>query len=175
MNDAPTSEARKADTGPLPALPAGPQRSVSARWLAGGAAAVAAAIVIGALLWWQRPEADLRPVIVVQEFAAAIEARDVSRMLALVEPTDLKRQVSPELRAYVEYIEEVRFDNAQYEMMRNDGERAEVRWTANMRYRISYGEVRSGEHPVDTTFVLTKIEGAWYLSSVALPEAASAP
>ncbi|HMO58900.1 MAG TPA: hypothetical protein PKA05_04810 [Roseiflexaceae bacterium] len=168
--------AQKPDTGPLLDLPPGmldlpARRHVSIRSVLLVGVGIACFITLALFAWLQRPAADTRPVEVVRGFAAAIEARDVSRMLAYVEPTDLKRQVSPELRAYLDYLEEVRFSNAQYQLLSNDGQRAEVRWTAAMTYRINYGdEQHSGSHPVDTTFVLTNIEGAWYLASVALPE-----
>jgi hypothetical protein len=132
-----------------------------------------ALLILAATLFALRPAdpmADQRPVEVVRGFAAAIEARDATAMLAYVEPTVLKKQIGPEVRAYVEYIEEVRFSDARYELLANDGRRATVRWRATMDYRINYGEVRSGTAPVDATYALRWIEGTWYLSGVSLPQ-----
>lgn len=114
---------------------------------------------------------DTQPIEVVKGFAAAIEAKDADRLLALVEPTVYRREISPEVRAYVEYLEEVRFDNPRYELLDNDGERAHVRWTANMVYTLNLGDERksSGERPIDMTFELAKFEGVWYLHSAKMP------
>jgi hypothetical protein len=118
------------------------------------------------------PLSDPRPVEVVQGFAAALEARDASKMLSYVEPTIFRREISPEIRAYVEYLKEVRFTNASYTLIDSDGERAHVRWSANMAYTLDLGsETKSGTRPIDTTFELTKFEGTWYLRSAVLPKA----
>ena len=117
------------------------------------------------------PMSDPRPVEVVRGFASAIEARDTSKVLSYVEPTVFRREISPEIRAYVERLAEVRFDNPSYQLLDSDGATAHVRWTATMRYTIGQGgESRSGERPIDTTFELRKIEGGWYLHSAKLPQ-----
>jgi hypothetical protein len=117
------------------------------------------------------PLTDTRPVEVVQGFAAALEARDASKMLSYVEPTVFRREISPEVRAYVEYLKDVRFTDARYTLLDSDGERAHVRWTANMAYTLDLGsQTKSGTRPIDTTFELTKFEGAWYLRSAVLPK-----
>lgn len=173
-HDQATSE-RKADTGPLPALPTAPStppnRPARRWWLWAAAGGLAALALVAALLLALQANAlaDQRPVETVRGFIAALEARDATQMLAHVEPTVLKRQIGPEVRAYVEYIKEIRFDDARYELLSNDGERARVRMTATMRYTIDYGEERSGERPIDATYELRQVEGAWYLSGVELP------
>ena len=117
------------------------------------------------------PLTDPRPIEVVQGFASALEARDVSKMLSYVEPTIFRREISPEIRAYVEYLKEVRFTDASYTLLDSDGERAHVRWNANMAYTLDLGsQTKSGTRPIDTTFELTKFEGAWYLRSAVLPK-----
>jgi hypothetical protein len=174
-NDQATAE-RKADTGPLPPLPEAPQvpanrpRRTLLPLLAGGGA-VALLVVAGLVFALQaNSRADQRPVETVRAFIGALEARDATAMLAQVEPTVLKRQLGPEIRAYVEYITEIRFDDARYELLANDGERAQVRMTATMVYTIDYGERRSGQTPIDATYDLRLVEGAWYLSGVTLPQ-----
>ena len=117
------------------------------------------------------PMSDPRPVEVVRGFAGAIEARDTSKALSYVEPTVFRREISPEIRSYLERFAEVRFENPSYQLLDSDGETAHVRWTATMRYTIGQGgDARSGQRPIDTTFELRKIEGGWYLHSAKLPQ-----
>jgi hypothetical protein len=158
---APPAPARKA-RAPLP----GP-----IRWaiFAGVLAAVAGAVFL--LARTSDPMRDTHPTQVVQGFAAALEARDASKALAYVEPTVFRREISPEVRSYVEYLQEVRFENARYELLDSDGEVAHVRWTATMHYTLNLGsETKSGDRPIDTTFELRQVEGNWYLHDAKLPK-----
>jgi hypothetical protein len=140
------------------------------RWVLLGGAIVLALALLLLLTRPSDPMSDTRPVEVVRGFAAAIEARDASKMLAFVEPTVYRREISPEIRAYAEYLQSASFANARYELLDSDGEIAHVRWTATMRYTLGLGdEARSGERPIDTTFELRKIEGTWYLHGAKLP------
>lgn len=168
---------RKPTTQPLTAPPElalpPPTRAALPRWWRW--ALIAAVVLLaggGALLLLRNadPRADTRPLEVVKGFAAAIEARDADKMLGYVEPTIFRREISPEVRAYVEYLEQVQFADARYELLDNDGERAHVRWVATMRYTLDLGDERkSGERPIDTTFELVMFEGNWYLRSAKLP------
>src|SRR5215510_5273079 len=173
----PEATEQKTDTGPLPLPPAAPGTLPARRpfpwiWVA---AAVAAALVVGAAIYFTRqpdPLSDTRPVEVVKGFVAALEAKDASKALAFVVPTDIKKEIGPEVRAYLEYVESLSFSDANYQLVDNDGERAHVRWTATMHYKLNLGsEVKSGDKPIDTTYELIKFENAWYLQSVAPPEA----
>ena len=144
------------------------------RWW-GWAFLVAASVLVGgAVLLITRPAdplSDTRPVELVKNFTSAIEAKDATRMLSYVEPTVYRREISPEVRAYVEYLQEARFENARYELLDNDGGRAHVRWTALMHYTLNLGsQTKSGDRPIDTVFELTKFEGNWYLHSATLPK-----
>ncbi|HWQ13285.1 MAG TPA: hypothetical protein VNL77_10815 [Roseiflexaceae bacterium] len=175
MSQEPATTERKADTGPLPPLPTAPGAPPNRRrakrwpWVAGGVALALAAMAL-VLLRPPDPMADPAAVETVRGFIAAVESRDATKMLSYVEPTVAKRQIGPEVRTYVEYIEEIRFDSARYELLTSDGERAQVRLTATMRYTVDLGEERrSGERPVDATYQLRKVEGTWYLSGVTLP------
>jgi hypothetical protein len=144
------------------------------RWILPGGAVVLALALVFLLTRPSDPMSDTRPVEVVRGFAAAIEARDASGMLAFVEPTVYRREISPEIRAYAEYLQAASFENARYELLDSDGEVAHVRWTATMRYTLGMGgEARSGERPIDTTFELRKIEGSWYLHGAKLPATSS--
>jgi hypothetical protein len=168
---------QKADTGPLTLPPVAPSALPTRRpspWI-WAVAALAAVLVVGAAFFFTRqpdPLSDPRPVEVVKGFVAALEAKDASKALAFVVPTDIKKEIGPEVRAYLEYVESLSFSDANYQMVDNDGERARVRWTATMHYRLNFGsEVKSGDKPVDTIYELIKFENAWYLQSVAPPEA----
>lgn len=168
------AETRKSDTGPLslPPEPLMPARPTfwrgPGRWII---LAVVVAIIAGVVVLLTRPadpRSDQRPVEVVQGFAAAVAAKDPTKMLSYVEPTIARREIGPEVRAYVEYIDTISFENARYEMVDNDGDMAHVRWTAQMHYQLH--ELGGGQKDIDTTFELHKIEGAWYLHSVQLPK-----
>ena len=179
MSQESTTAERKRDTQPLtmpPELlaPSADRRGrVPEPWrwaiLVAGIALVAGVVFV--LTRPANPLTDPRPIEVVQGFASALEARDVSKMLSYVEPTIFRREISPEIRAYVEYLKEVRFTEASYTLIDSDGERAHVRWNANMAYTLDLGsQTKSGTRPIDTTFELTKFEGTWYLRSAVLPK-----
>lgn len=179
MSRDPATTERKPITAPLtpppelsrPAEHRRPRPPGPWRW---AVIAIALVLLFGTFFFATRqpdPMSDQRPIEVVRGFVAAVEARDASKMLSYLEPTVFKREIGPEIRAYVEYIKEINIDNAQYQLLDNDGNIARVRWTGTMRYQIDFGsEVKSGEKPIDTTFELTKLEGAWYLRSVQLPQ-----
>src|SRR4051812_40631545 len=179
MSQDPTTTERKRDTQPLTMPPDLPAPSADrrargpsvCRWALLGAGIAVIASVVFLLTRPADPLTDTRPVEVVQGFASALEARDVTKMLSYVEPTIFRREISPEIRAYVEYLKEVRFTDAHYTLIDSNGERAHVRWNANMAYTIDLGsETKSGTRPIDTTFELTKFEGTWYLRSAVLPK-----
>ena len=168
---------QKADTGPLTPPPVAPKALPTRRplpWI-WAAVALVAALVVGVAIYVTRqpdPLSDQRPVEVVKGFVAALEAKDASKALAFVVPTDIKKEIGPEVRAYLEYVESLSFSDANYQLVDNDGERAHVRWTATMHYKLDFGsEVKSGDKPVDTVYELIKFENAWYLQSVAPPDA----
>lgn len=174
-----SSTERQHDTGPLPdlPLPVAPTAVATAPpaarpWLRPALIALAVLVLISAaalaIRLFNNPAADTRPVEVVQGFAAALEQRDVSTMLSYVEPTAYRREFGPELRAYTAYLEQITFRDATYELVSNDGQTAQVRWRATADYTVR--ERGSAQRPVDTTFELVKVEGAWYIRSVALPE-----
>ena len=165
---------QKADTGPLtlpPALPEERPARSPLPWIVAAGLIVVLAIG-GAVLLFTRsnPAGDQRPVEAVKGFVAAMEARDATKMLSFAEPTDAAKEIGPEVRAYMEYVEEISFKDATYTLLDNDGQRAHVRWTANMHYRVNLGdEVKVGDKPIETIFELTKFEDAWYLHNVTPP------
>jgi hypothetical protein len=180
MSQEQTTAERKRDTQPLtlppellaPAADRRPRPPSPWRWAILVAGIALLATVIFLLTRPADPLTDTRPVEVVQGFASAIEARDASKMLSYVEPTIFRREISPEIRAYVEYLKDVRFTDARYTLLDSDGERAHVRWSATMAYTLDLGsQTKSGQRAIDTTFELTKFEGTWYLRSAVLPKA----
>ena len=174
MTPDPATAERKSDTGPLAPLPApvADERRPRPRgpWLWVVLAVVAALVIAVVVLVTRSPDprADQRPVEVVKGFVAAVEAKDATRMLSYVEPTVARREIGPEVRSYVEYIEKISFADARYELLDNNGDLAHVRWTGQMSYQLR--ELGGGQKAIDTTFELRKIEGAWYLHSVKLPQ-----
>ena len=94
MSQDTASTEQKADTGPLTLPPAilgeQPARRLPIwMWGVGG---VAVALVIGAVIYLTRPAdpmSDPRPVEIARGFVAAIEAKDASKMLSFVVPTDM--------------------------------------------------------------------------------------
>jgi len=180
MSQDQTTTERKRDTQPLTMPPELLAPSADRRARVPGpwhwAILVASIALIGGVVFVLTrpadPLSDTRPVEVVQGFASALEARDATKMLSYVEPTIFRREISPEIRAYVEYLKDVHFTDAHYTLIDSDGERAHVRWNATMDYTLDLGsQTKSGTRPIDTTFELTKFEGTWYLRSAVLPKA----
>ncbi|MEM8534469.1 MAG: hypothetical protein AAGF95_26730 [Chloroflexota bacterium] len=177
--DTQTSE-QMHDTGPLGTPPVPPDQidnaptatAESGSWRPIiGLGLLGIVLVIGIVLVlnvFNNPANDQRPIDVVQGFATAIEAKDVTEMLSYIEPTVLRRQIGPELRSYVEYIEQISFTDTNYEILENDGERAVVRLTGTLEYQLR--DRGSGSNDLDQTFELVNIEGSWYIRSVTLPQ-----
>lgn len=157
------------DTGPLPPLPPGAAPARQALWFR-LLPAIVLLLLAGAAVWLiQRANAgrDQRPAEVVRAFAQAIEARDADAMLAQLEPTIFRREIGPEIRSYVEYIERVTFSDSNYRVVDNTGDTAHVRWTATMQYQLR--DLGAGSRPIDSVFELTLIENRWYIQAVDLP------
>ena len=177
MTQEPTQTRSKPITQPLtplePAPPEPPARAPLPGWWRWAVLATGLILVAGAVLLLTRtpdPLSDARPVETVKGFADAIAAKDADKMISFIEPTEYAKEITPEIRAYVEYLQDVRFDNSRYELLDSDGQRAHVRWTATMHYTLDLGdETKTGERPIDTVFELTKFEGNWYLRSAKLP------
>jgi|HigsolmetaAR201D_1030396.scaffolds.fasta_scaffold01749_2 uncharacterized membrane protein YvbJ len=170
-----TNTEQKADTGPLslpPELSAQLNKPRTPLWI-WAVAALGVALIVAAVVFFALPAdpmSDTRPVEVAQGFVAAIEAKDASKMLSFVVPTELKREIGAEVRAYIEYIDTISFSDVSYTLLDNDGQTAHVRWVATMHYKLNFGdELKEGTSAVDTVFEMTKIEGAWYLQNAQVP------
>ena len=111
---------------------------------------------------------DEGPRQVVRSFVEALEARDAGRLLDLIEPADWRKEIGPELRSYVAYIETLSFRDPQYTVMDNTGDQAHVRLVSTLEYTIK--DVKPGEQKVDLVFEVVRIDGIWYLRSFNLPQ-----
>lgn len=100
-------------------------------------------------------------------FVAALEARDPSAILATLEPADWRREIGPELRSYISYVEALEFRNSTYEVLSINRDSAEIRMQATLHYRLR--DFEAGEQPIDTVFELVRVEQEWYLRSLSLP------
>lgn len=115
-------------------------------------------------------EADNEAAIqVAKDFVAAVEKRDPSAMLALIEPTDWRREIAPELRSYMGYVQSITFQNPEYSLIDNTGELAHVRLVSSMEYALE--GTGTAKQDVDLTFELVKLDGTWYLRTFTLPPA----
>lgn len=111
---------------------------------------------------------DAAPRRVVERFVEALEDRDASALLALIEPADWRREIGPELRSYVGYVQSIRFRNPDYSVVSNNGDEARVRFEATLEYEIS--EVPPGDQRVDIIFELVRLDDTWYVRSFDLPQ-----
>lgn len=112
---------------------------------------------------------DEAPRQVVRSFVTAIEDRDASRVLNLIEPADWRKDIGPELRSYVSYLERVQFRDPQYTVVDNTGTLAHVRLVSQMEYEIK--GVPPAEQHWDLVFEVVKLDGTWYLRNFELPTA----
>lgn len=136
--------------------------------------------LIGGLLIWvslvllgcsgEPSAADNEAAIqVVKNFVAAVEKRDPSAMLDVIEPTEWRREIAPELRSYIGYIQSISFQDPQYSLIDNTGELAHVRLVSSMEYALEGTE--TAKQDIDLTFELVKLDGTWYLRTFNLPSA----
>lgn len=108
------------------------------------------------------------PVETVRQFIAALEDRDVSAMIDLLEPTDWRKEIGPELRSYLGYVKTLELRDEQYTVERNDGQKATVRLTGTLSYALA--DDASGERPIDLAIDLVEVDGQWYMHSLELPQ-----
>jgi hypothetical protein len=125
------------------------------------------ALLFGCALPGARPD-DAAPRRVVERFVEALEDRDASALLALIEPADWRREIGPELRSYVGYVQRISFRRPTYTVESNNGDEARVRFVATLEYEIE--GVEPGEQPVDIIFEVVRLDGTWYVRSFDLPQ-----
>ncbi len=114
-----------------------------------------------------RPD-DFAPTKKVDEFVAALEARNPSAVIALLEPGDWRREIGPELRIYFRYMAALQLRNKEVSVVENDGGLAIMRLKGDLVYTLSESNVQ-GERPIDLIIEVVHIQGTWYLRSFQLP------
>jgi hypothetical protein len=109
----------------------------------------------------------------VQDFEAAIEARDPEAILLLIEPTDWRSTIAAELRSYVAGVEQIEFRDTTYETLSSSEENAQVAVTSTLAYSLRGGI--QDEHPVDVVVELVNVDGSWYVRGFRLPGPVAVP
>jgi hypothetical protein len=109
------------------------------------------------------------PITAVRTFVAALEARDASAMLATLEPTEWRRELGPELRMYLGYLDVIALEETQYRVEEHSGEQAIVRVTGMLHVQIAERSSMDRQ-PFDLRIETIVVDGNWYLRSVQLPQ-----
>jgi limonene-1,2-epoxide hydrolase len=116
-----------------------------------------------------QPPDNEGPVRVVEAFVAALEARDASAIIALLEPSDWREEIGPELRSYLGHVTALDMRDARYSVSENAGDSAVVRVVGTLAYTLADGGA-SGERAVDLRIEVARVDGAWYLRQLQLPQ-----
>gem|GEM_PF-2069415 len=116
------------------------------------------------------PPADTEgPVRAAEAFVAALEARDTSAIIRLLEPSDWRGEIGPELRSYLGLMEELELRDPQYSVLEQQGDTAVVQVTGSFAYKFAEGGA-SGERPVDLRVETVLVADTWYLRGLDLPQ-----
>jgi hypothetical protein len=105
----------------------------------------------------------------VEQFVAALEARDASAIIRLMEPSDYRGELGPELRAYLGMLEVLELRDPRYSVVEQDGNLAVVAVEGIFAYSFAETE-ESGERAVDLHVETIFVDDAWYLRGVELPQ-----
>jgi hypothetical protein len=116
-----------------------------------------------------QPPDNAGPADAARRFVAALEARDTSAIMDLLEPSDWRKEIGPELRSYLGLISALNLRDASYMVTQNDGASAQVHITGTMAYTLAESGA-GGERPVDLLVEVVRVDGAWYLRSLDLPQ-----
>ena len=131
----------------------------------------AALLLLGALLLAAcvgQPLDNEGPVRAVEAFVAALEARDASAIIALLEPSDWRAEIGPELRSSLSYVSALDMRDARYTVVEHAGDSAVVRMVGTLAYTLAEGG--GGERAVDLRIEVARVGGAWYLRQLQLPQ-----
>jgi limonene-1,2-epoxide hydrolase len=109
------------------------------------------------------------PIQTVRAFVVALEDRDASAIIALIEPTDWRREIGPELRTYLGYLATIAIVDETYAVERHQGDTAIVRVTGTLQYALAESGA-GGERPFDLQIEVVRVDGVWYLRSLQLPQ-----
>lgn len=108
------------------------------------------------------------PVQVVREFVAAWEENDTSKILRLIEPSDWRMEMGPEIRSYTGMVDHLEFADPTYTLVDNTGDLAHVRLTSTVQYTLRDGN--TGNLDIDVLLEVVRIDDAWYLRSLDMSE-----
>lgn len=117
----------------------------------------------------QPPPDPAGAIAVAEQFVAALEERDASAMIGLLEPSEWRSEVGPELRSYLGMLDVLELRDARYSVVEQAGDSAVVQVTGSFAYRFAEGE-GSGERPVDLRVETVRVGEQWYLRGLALPQ-----
>jgi hypothetical protein len=119
------------------------------------------------------PRDTAGPVRAAEAFVAALEARDASAIIELIEPSEWRAEIGPELRSYLGLVAELDLSGERYEVVEHQGDTATVQDTGTFAYTFAEGG-ESGERPVELWVETVRVDGRWYLRGVALPQPGNA-
>jgi hypothetical protein len=112
------------------------------------------------------------PLRAAEAFVAALEARDASAIIQLIEPSEWRTEIGPELRSYLGLVAELELSGERYEVVEQRGDTATVQVTGTFAYTFAEGGA-SGERPVELWVETVRVDGRWYLRGLALPQPGS--
>jgi hypothetical protein len=115
------------------------------------------------------PQDDEGAIRATQAFVAALEARDASAIIELLEPSDWRAEIGPELRSYLGLVEAIELRDETYRVVERRGDGASVQVQGTFAYTFADGGA-SGERPVDLLIETVRVDDQWYLRGVALPQ-----
>ncbi|NJN67569.1 MAG: hypothetical protein HC884_13075 [Chloroflexaceae bacterium] len=104
------------------------------------------------------------PVQVVREFVAATQAKDVNKLLSLIEPSNAVQGMGAELRAQTGLIGQLDYQNETYTLEEHTGQEAKVRFTADVTFAVQGAEPVS--QAAEMVFNLVKVNESWYIRNV---------
>jgi hypothetical protein len=118
------------------------------------------------------PQDTEGPIRATQAYVAALEARDASALIQLLEPTDWREEIGPELRSYLGLVDTLALSDETYEVVEQRDDTATVRVAGTFAYTFADGGA-SGERPVDLLVETVRVDGQWYLRGLTLPQPGS--
>jgi hypothetical protein len=130
---------------------------------------VALSLTLFGLFGCAAPPDDVGPAEAARRFVAALEARDASAIIDLLEPSDWRAEIGPELRSSLGMLSALQLRGPAYAVSQNDGTTAQVHITGTLAYTLAE-DGRSGEIPVDLRVDTVRVGAAWYLHSLELPQ-----
>lgn len=108
-------------------------------------------------------------VAAVEAFVEALEARDASGIIQLLEPSEWRGEIGPELRSYLGMMETLELRDPTYSVVEQQGNVAVVAVEGTFAY--SFAETDgSGERPVDLRVETVLLGDQWYLRALELPQ-----